>query len=165
MKYLLFALILSLFLFCSRQESNSLDHFKIEKVMFDYPSDWKLTETKSIDSYFSYLSKNGDTICIVYGMYNSKIYKEVINDNIFEQITIDGKEAILEISKNRNFASIYIPKVDSIDGLYIFNKHGNIQKVLDIYKTIKLGKSIRKSSLKFNLKKSQTKITSWNCFL
>ncbi len=159
MNRFLIILILLFFTSCAKQENISLNQLEVGKVKLEYPSDWKLTKTKAIDAYFSYLSKNGDTICIVYGMYNSKIYKESIKDNIFKQITIDDKEAVLEISKNknRNFASIYIPKVDSTDGLYMFNKKGNIQEILDIYKTIKLGKSIRKAPLQFNLKEITNK--------
>ncbi|KIC64784.1 hypothetical protein [Chryseobacterium taiwanense] len=154
MNRILIIFILLFLTSCTKQENISFHQLEVGKVKFEYPSDWKLTKMQSIDSYFSYLSKNGDTICIVYGMYNSKIYKDSIRDNILKQITIDGKEAVFEISKNRNFASIYIPKVDSTVGLYMFNKKGNIQDVLDIYKTIKLGKSIRKTPLKFNFKEN-----------
>jgi len=150
-------LILLFLTSCAKQENISLNQLEVGKVKFAYPSDWKLTKTKAIDSYFSYLSKSGDTICIVYGMYNTKIYKEPIKDNIFKQLTIDDKEAVLEISKNKNFASIYIPKVDSTDGLYMFNKNGNIQEVLNIYKTIKLKHSKRKAPLKIDIQEYSNK--------
>lgn len=152
-------LILLFLTSCLKKENISLKKFEIGQVKFEYSSEWKLTEKQGIDSYFSYLSKDDDTIYITYGMYNPKIYKEKIKDNLFKQITIDGKEAILEISKNRygGFTSMYIPKTDSAVGFYMFNKKGNIQEVLDIFKTIKLGKSIRKTQLKFNSKEFTNK--------
>ncbi|MFC3161081.1 hypothetical protein [Chryseobacterium arachidis] len=121
-------------------------------IKFEYPSDWKLTEKQGIDSYFAYLSKDDDTIFITYGMYNPKTYKNPIKNNLFKQITIDGREAVIETSQNiyGGFASIYIPKADSSEGVYIFNKKANSPEVLDIYRTIKLGKSIRKVPLKLN---------------
>ncbi|MCS3529749.1 hypothetical protein [Chryseobacterium sp. JUb7] len=152
MKYLPLVLIIFSITSCSKQENISIHHFEIGKVKFNYPSDWTFTEMEGIDTYISYLSKNGDTIWIEYGRYNPKIYKNPLQNNLFRQITIDGKEAIFETSKNKQagLASVYIPKTDSTSGLYMYNKKGNTQDVLDIYKTIKLGKSIRKESLIIN---------------
>jgi len=157
--FTLFLISIIFVISCEKNESISLIKIDIGKVKFEYPSDWKLTKIQAIDSYFSYLSKNDDTIYINYGMYNPKIYKDPIKDNIFKQITIDGREAVIEISQNVNggFASIYIPKVDSSNSFYMFNKKGNYDEVLDIYKTIKLGNSIRKSALKLNFQEFKNK--------
>lgn len=152
---LIFLLVLS----CKKQENISLIRFDIGKIKFEYPSDWKFTEKQGIDSYFSYLSKDGDTIYITYGMYNPKTYKNPIQDHLFKQIPIDGREAVIETSQNEygGFASIYIPKVDSFESFYMFNKKGNSHEVLDIYKTFKLGNSTRKTPLNFNLKEFTNK--------
>lgn len=155
-----FLIITLLLLFhCTKQENISLHKFEIGKVEFTYPSDWKLTEKESIDSYFSYLSKDADTICIEYGMYNPKIYKSPLQDNLFRQVTIDGTESIIEIPKTKygNFASIYIPTIDSADGFYMFKKNGNVEDFLRICQTIKLNKSIRKKPLDIDLKKFRNK--------
>lgn len=159
MNRLLFTLILLFLVSCAKQENFSLNKLEVGKVKFEYSSDWKFTKLKGIDSYFSYLSKDEDTIWIEYGMYNPKIYKQSIQNNLFKQVTINEREVILEVSKDPKvgFASMYIPKVDSINGLYMFNKKGNIQEVLDIYKTIQLGNSTRKSSFEFNFKEFTNK--------
>lgn len=159
MNRVLIILILLFLTSCTKQENVSSNKFEVGKVKFEYPSDWKLTKMKAIDSYISYLSKDEDTIFMEYGMYNPKLYKEPLRNNIFKQVTIDGIEAIFETSKKPTdgFTSIYIPKIDSTDGFYMFNKKGNIQKVLNIYKTIKLGKSIRKTPLKLSLKEITNK--------
>jgi hypothetical protein len=153
MNRILIIFILLFLTSCTKQENISFHQLEVGKVKFEYPSDWKLTKMKGIDSYISYLSKDKDTIFMEYGMYNPKLYKEPLRNNRFKQMTIDGIEAIFETSSNNygGFTSIYIPKIDSTDGFYMFNKNGNIQEVLNIYKTIKLNHSQRKSPLKINL--------------
>ncbi|MEC5173735.1 hypothetical protein QF024_002446 [Chryseobacterium nepalense] len=159
MKNFFSIITLLLLIHCTKQENISLRKFEIEKVEFTYPSDWKLTETEGIDSYFSYLSKDGDTIYIEFGMYNPKIYKSPLQDNLFRQVTIDGTESIIEIPKTKygNFASIYIPTIDSAGGFYMFNKNGNIEDFLRIYQTLKLNKSRRKKPLIIDLKEFKNK--------
>ena len=155
MNRILIIIILSFLTSCAKQENIPLHRLEVGKVRLEYPSDWKLTKMKGIDSYISYLSKDEDTIFIEYGMYNPKLYKDPLRNNLFKQITIDGIEAVFETSLNNygGFASIYIPKIDSTDGFYMFNKKGNIQEVLNIYKTIKLEHSQRKVPLKIDFNK------------
>ncbi len=85
-------------------------------------------------------------------MYNNKIYQNPLNNHLFKQITIDGREAIIETSKNRyeGFACIYIPKTDSVNGFLMFNKKGSIKEILGIYKTLRIGNYQRKQCLNIN---------------
>ncbi len=144
---------------CSKKEVITMQKVDTGNVHFQYPSDWNLTTLKGIDSYISYLSKDEDTLWIEYGWYNAKIYNNLLQNNFFKQITIDGRETILETSRNRmgGFASLYIPKTDSLSGLYIRNRKGNIKEVLNIYKTVRIDNPKRKQFLNFDSKSYKTK--------
>lgn len=144
---------------CSKEEIISRKSVDIGNIHFEYPFDWKLTHRKGIDSYLAYLSKDEDTIWIEYGWYNPKVYNNPLQNNLFKQVTIDGREAILETSRNSmgGFASLYIPKTDSLSGLYMLNRKGNIKEVLDIYKTLRIGNPKRKHLLNFDSKSYKTK--------
>ncbi|WP_294236683.1 hypothetical protein [uncultured Chryseobacterium sp.] len=155
LSYMLIALLLS----CSKEKVITMQKVDVGNVHFEYPSDWNLTTLKGIDSYISYLSKDEDTLWIEYGWYNAKIYNYPLKNNLFKQITIDGREAILETSRNSigGFASLYIPKTDSLSGLYIRNRKGNIKEVLNIYKTVRIDNPKRKQFLNFDSKSYKTK--------
>ena len=43
-------------MFSCKSENVKAKEFKIGKVSFNYPSDWKLVEPKMIDSYSAYLT-------------------------------------------------------------------------------------------------------------
>lgn len=75
------------------------------------------------------------------------------------QIPIDSTEALFETSRNNygGFASVYIPITDSAQGLYMRNKNGDIQQVLDIFKTLKLNNSARKKPLIIEMENFKTK--------
>jgi hypothetical protein len=145
-------IFLLFFVSCYKKEAITQQTLDIGNIHLKYPSDWKLTEQQGIDSYFSYLSKNDDTIWIQYGMYNHKIYQNPLNNHLFKQITIDGREAVIETSKNSygGSACIYIPKTDSMNGFLMFNKKGSIEEVLAIYKTIRIGNHKIKQRLDTN---------------
>lgn len=156
---LLFIPILLTLTFCAKKETVFTEKFNVGEVGFEYSSDWKFTKLQGIDSYIAYLSKDEDTIWIEYGSYNPKIYKEPLKDHIFMQIPIDSTEALFETSRNNygGFASVYIPITDSAQGLYMRNKNGDIQQVLDIFKTLKLNNSARKKPLIIEMENFKTK--------
>ncbi len=152
-------MLIALLLSCSKEEVITMQKVDVGNVHFEYPSDWNLTTLKGIDSYISYLSKDEDTLWIEYGWYNAKIYNYPLKNSLFKQITIDGREAIVETSRSSigGFASLYVPKTDSLSGLYMHNRKGNIKELLTIYKTVRIDNPKRKQLLNFDSKSYKTK--------
>lgn len=135
-------LLLLLFIvsFSCKKEESLLEEFKIGNISFNYPSDWKLVEPQTIDSYYSFITNERDTIFIEYGMYNRKIYKDGLSDNYLKQITIAGREVSVEIPKEENGSYlIYVPKIDSSSSVTISStKNGRSEDLSKIFSTIKI---------------------------
>ena len=139
---------------CKKEEIHFTD-FKIGKISFNYPSDWKLVESETFDSYYSFITDERDTIFIEYGMYNRKIYKDGLSDNYLKQITIAGREVSVEIPKEENGSYlIYVPKIDSSSSVIISStKNGRSEDLSKIFSTIKIDNHKPSEALYFgNLK-------------
>lgn len=157
---------------CSKNENINKKTFDVGDIRFEYSSEWNLVQKPGIDTYFSELISKGDTIFIQYGMYNPKIYNNPLRDHLFAQLKVDNREIVIEKPKqNYGYAGIYIPKVDSLPGFFMFStKTYRVPEILDIYSTIKLGKSQRKhriplSKIQFTGKDNPTGIMIYenNC--
>lgn len=134
---------------CSKHQTEDKKVFDVGSIYFEYPSTWHLIPEKGIDSYFSNLTNGIDTISIEYGDYNPKIYKEPLKDHLFTQITIDNTTMVIERPKDDyGYTNLYIPRTDSISGLFMHsNKTKNNNDILNIYSSLRIGKSKRKTSI------------------
>ena len=157
-------------MFSCKPENIKEKEFKIGKVSFNYPSDWKLIEPKMIDSYSAYLTNNKDTIFVNYGMYNHKIYENKLSENLRKQFQINGRETVVEIpNSKKGFYSIYVPKLDSLDGIIIFSsflrEEEKVAKILSDFRIDKIGNSKIFNKKSFDHKNKETGITNYesNC--
>ncbi|WP_213278570.1 hypothetical protein [Chryseobacterium indologenes] len=163
-------ILLFFFMFSCKPENVKAKEFKIGKVSFNYPSDWKLIEPKMIDSYSAYLTNNEDTIFINYGRYNHKIYKNKLSENLREQIEINGREAVIEIPNSKQgFYNIYVPKLDSLDGVIISSSslkdRKKVATILSGFKIDNIGNSNILDKKNFSNKNKETGLTNYeyNC--
>ena len=157
-------------MFSCNPENLKEKEFKIGKVTFNYPSDWKLVEPKMIDSYSGYLTNNEDTIFINYGMYNHKIYKNKLSENLRKQIEVNGRESVIEIpNSKRGFYNIYVPKLDSLNGIILTSSQlknkEKVDSILSSFRIDNVGNSNILNKKNFSYKNKETGLTNYeyNC--
>lgn len=133
-------LFLLFFAFACKEEKSVPKEFKVGKISFEYPSNWKLVEPQTIDSYYSFITNKKDTIFIEYGSNSNKMYRNALNDNLFKQITAVGREIVIEIPKSEYGSyAVYIPKIDSQTSTVINStKSGKSEELSKIFSSIKL---------------------------
>lgn len=157
---LVLVLLLFIFSFSCKKEGTQLKEFKIGKISLNYPSNWELTEPKTIDSYYSFITNGRDTIYIEYGMYNRKLYKDGLSDNFLKQITIAGREVSVEIPKEENgFYLMYVPKIDSSNSAIISTtQNGRSEDLSKIFSTIKIDNHKPSEALYFGKLKYENRL-------
>jgi hypothetical protein len=103
------------------------------------PQNWKKFNTQGVDSYVGGFTNGNDTLFFDYGMYSQEINGYESSKHLYEQATINGFTAILQIPKIDGNGSIKLsfPRVtDDNKFSLVGNNIKGTEQVLQIFKSV-----------------------------
>lgn len=155
-RFLISSLILLILLPVAACREEQLDYHKLDLGVFQLitPGDWESFKENGIDSYVGGLTNGQDTLWFDYGWYSQQIGDYPDSNSLYAQATVNGLEAMFQISKNKQAASVAmsIPAVTKKDRFFISGERlFNPEAVIAMLKTItfKVSDTTKNSNLVF----------------